>query len=328
MSPRAASFLTPLAAMALLGCSSKSPMAGSSPEAAEGNFSVRTSGASQAPQATPPMAPEPRKAAAANADVIERKIIYSGQLTIVVKQLDDVVAEVERLLDEYKGYIAKSEILGHTGTRRTATFTVRVPADSFRKFKAALTALGIPVKNSSDSRDVTEEFIDVQARISNLKVEEKKLNELLDKAASRLDEILRLRPEIAKIRGEIEQAEGRLKHLAALTSLSTIELTLKEVQGDYKPPSPDSPVEPNFKDRVSTTFDDSVGRLRRFGETTAVWGVGIAPWLPLIIPLMLVMYFGSRRLVRTNGEPAAAKPKPAPAKRPERKEPPGEKPAE
>jgi len=87
------------------------------------------------------------------ADVIERKIIYSGQLTVVVKDLDAAVGQVEQLLDEYKAYIAKSEILGNAGSRRQATFTIRVPAESFRKLKTALIALGIAEARGPAKRD-------------------------------------------------------------------------------------------------------------------------------------------------------------------------------
>lgn len=63
------------------------------------------------------------------------------------------MGQVEQLLDEYKAYIAKSEILGNAGSRRQATFTIRVPAESFRKLKTALIALGIAEARGPAKRD-------------------------------------------------------------------------------------------------------------------------------------------------------------------------------
>ena len=170
-------------------------------------------GAPLKPPAPPPPGGKDGKAAgeAPNQDAITRKIIYNATVEVVVKDVEQSRTEVTRIVEEAKGYIAKSDISGQAGTKRTATWTLKVPVDKFQQIVTALAALGQVTKNSSDSQDVTEEYVDLQARIKNLKVEEETLNKFLKDFANNVDSFLKTREQIKNVRGEIERAEGRLK---------------------------------------------------------------------------------------------------------------------
>ena len=236
-----------------------------------------------APQAPPPPAGAEAAAARAAEEPIARKIIYSASVEVIVKDLEATRAEVERIVEERKGYVAKSDVSGESGSRRTATWTLKVPAEKFRDTVAALAALGNTVRNSSDSQDVTEEFIDLQARIKNLKAEEETLNKLLKEQAVRLEDVLKIREQIKTVRGDIERAEGRLKYLATMAAMPTVTLTARE-DASYIPPTA-----PTFGSRVSETFDKSVTALSDFGKSVALIAVALAPWLPLILVAALVL---------------------------------------
>jgi hypothetical protein len=226
---------------------------------------------------------------------MERKIIYSASMEITIKDLDATRQEVERIVEEFKGYIAKSEVIGNTGQRRTGTWTLKIPSAKFRLALAGLSKLGVTTKNSSDSQDVTEEFVDVQARLKNLKNEEEILNKLL-KEAVRLEDVLKLREQIKNIRGDIERAEGRLKYLSMMSALSTITFTAKEEDEKYVPPT--APAPPTFSQSVDTTFQKSWDTLQRTAESVALFFVALAPWLPLILVGVLLVRFLLIRLVR------------------------------
>ena len=90
---------------------------------------------------------------------------------------------------------------------------------------------------NSDSQDVTEEYYDVDARIRNKKQEETRLNDLLAKAAGRLDEVLTLEREITRVRGEVEQLQGRLHVLDSVTAMSTVNLEISEIK-EFVPGEP------------------------------------------------------------------------------------------
>jgi hypothetical protein len=219
----------------------------------------------------------------------ERKIIYTATLEVVVKDLDAATAGVTKLLADSPGsYVAKSEQRTDSGARRTATYTLRVPADRFRPLIDGLAALGHAERNALDSQDVTEEFVDTQARLRNLKKEEETLNKLLEQSGSR-DEVLRTRAEIRAIRGEIERSQARLDYLTKLTALSTVNLTLREIK-DYTPPTA-----PTFGDRAGSTFGASWAALEAFGKNAALVAVALAAWLPVLIPVGIGAWVLSRR---------------------------------
>jgi hypothetical protein len=210
----------------------------------------------------------------------DRKIIYTATLDVVVDDLTAARAEVDRLLAARKGFVAKSEVRTDPGTRRSATYTLKVPVDGFRPLVDELAALGTPERNAVDSQDVTEEYVDVDARVKNLKEQEAKLNELLKerRKEEKLEDVLRIGDRIGEVRQQVERAEGRLKYLATTAALSTVNLTLREIK-DYV-----SPTAPTFAARVGRTFRESWEGVVSFAEGVALAAVALTPWLPVLVP--------------------------------------------
>ncbi|MBA4186515.1 MAG: hypothetical protein C0467_00710 [Planctomycetaceae bacterium] len=244
----------------------------------------------------PPAGDAAIKGATAPAD---RKIIYTGTLDLVVTNMDEVLPQVEKLVAAQKGYIAKSEVKEDTGKRRTATFSLRVPVDSFQTAREGLLSLGTVERNAVDSQDVTEEFVDVQARIKNLKEQEDKLNELLKekRKEEKLEDIIKVSDRIAEVRRDVERVQGRLNYLANMTALATINLTMREVK-DYKPPTA-----PTFANRINSTFEQSWEAVVTFGEGLVLFVVGFTAWLVVLVPLGIVIYL-VRRAVRRSPKPS------------------------
>jgi hypothetical protein len=237
---------------------------------------------------------------------VERKIIYKATLEVVVKDLNAAVQDAEKALGAQKGRVIKSEIRSDTGARRTGTFTLEVPVENFRPLVDALVGLGHPERNSIDSQDVTEEFIDVEIRLKNLRAEHETLNKLLKEKAASVEDVAKLKPLILAVQTDIERWEGRLKYLATKSAFSTVTVTLKEIK-DYVPPSA-----PTFGDRISRTFSASWDALVRFGEGVVLFAVALTPWLPVLLPLGLVGFVSARWAWRTLG---VQEDRPAPARR-------------
>ena len=247
-----------------------------------------------------PNAPQPGggKADGVKEEAITRRIIYTAVVDIVVKDVEQTQAEVTRIIDGVKGYIAKSDISGQVGSRRTATWTLKVPVDEFPRVLKALTALGQVVKNSSDSQDVTEEYVDLQGRVKNLKVEEETLNKFLKDSVNSVEAYLKTREQIKTVRGEIERAEGRLKYLATMAALSSITFSAREELA-YDPAPP--PAAATFGDDVDGTFTQSWKALQRLAKGAVLVVVALAPWLPLIVVGLFAGRFALRRFNRFTG---------------------------
>lgn len=227
-------------------------------------------------------------------------IVYTATLDVVVKDLDDALREVGKLVAGHKGFVAKSEVRGDPGSPRVATYTLRVPTAGFEPLKAGLLALGHAERNSVETQDVTEEFVDVEARIKNLREQEAKLNELLKekRKEEKLEDVIKVSDRIYLVRGDIERAQGRRNYLLNRVQLSTLHLTLREVK-DYKPPTA-----PTFGSRARETFDASWEAVVSFGEWLALAAVALAPWAPLWLPCLLLAAWGVRRTVRASREAA------------------------
>jgi hypothetical protein len=225
---------------------------------------------------------------------LQRKVVQTGYLDIIVPDFDVAHEELKELFALHKAVIVKSEFAGSAGARRGATWTVRVPVDDFQAFVDEVVHLGKPVRHSTEAQDVTEEFVDLEARIKNLKAEEEGLNGLLKKAQSTAD-ILGFRQQISDIRGNIERAEGRLNVLSRLTTYSTVYLSMRE-EKDYTPP--ESPHAPTFAAAVQGTWDESLGVLGQFGKAVTLFAVALAPWLPLVAPPVVAVAWYVRRTRR------------------------------
>ncbi len=226
---------------------------------------------------------------------VERKVIHSAAIELVVTNVEAIQPQVEKVVADYKGYVAKSDVTGQAGVSRSATWTLKVPVADYRAAVARLVALGQLVRNTSDSHDVTEEFVDLTARVKNFKAEEETLNKLLKDTAIRLDDILKIREQIKIVRGEIERAEGRLKYLGLVTALSTITLQARE-ETPYLPETPTAAA--TFGEQIDTRFTASWNSLVGSGKAFVLGVVEVAPFLPFYLVGGAVAIWAGRRLYR------------------------------
>ncbi|MCS7021438.1 MAG: DUF4349 domain-containing protein [Gemmataceae bacterium] len=296
-----------LGVLALVGCSAD---VGSPPNSGQANMAERSvfdapSGGSQEgplPKSPPPVDKAPASDTPSGAEETppdnkkiateaERKIIYTAHLDVYVKDLDAAVAEVNRLTESHKGYVARSEVRGQIGQHRTAEYLLRVPVDNFGALRDALLQLGTAERNALESQDVTEEYVDVDARLRILKQEEEALNKMLREVTNRQD-LLQTRQSLLEVRSQIERFQGRLNLLRRLSALATIHLKLRE-EMHYRPPV--TTAAPTYLERVQTTFDNSLRGLVRFLERSSLTAVALVPWLPLIVPAGVFLVWLRRR---------------------------------
>lgn len=215
--------------------------------------------------------------AKSEAGAIQRKIVYTANLDIVVTNFDDARKNLEKLIEESEAYIAKSDFTGSVGSKRTGHWTIRVPVAKFHAFIGAVTSFGLPQRHSTDAQDVTEEFVDVQSLIKNLKEEEETLNRLLKENAKSFTDIQAWKEKIAHVRREIGRLEARLQTLGRLSAMSTVNVTLKD-EKDYVPDTM-----PAHNATAGKTLDDSWKALKYAAEWVFIVMVALLPWLPLII---------------------------------------------
>lgn len=161
-----------------------------------------------------------------------RKIIYTASMTLEVGNVETTVNAVYSVASKYSGYVAWTRYYKNRVER--AEVTIKVPVDSFRQALDDLRSLGEVKIFSENAQDVTDYYIDLEARLRNLKAEEERLLKYLDKAQT-ISEILQVEDHLARIRGQIEWLEAQLKNLERRIDYATISVT---ITSKYQPEEP------------------------------------------------------------------------------------------
>ena len=174
--------------------------------------------------------PAPRKNAETPVILSERKLIKNGSISFETADIEETRKAIEKLYHEFGGYIA-SENHYNAGDRLQQQQEVRIPFKNFDSFVDQVEKLGSKVENKTvNTQDVTEEFIDLEARLKTKKDLEARYRELL-KLAKNVKDMLSIEHEIESVRSEIESMEGRLNFLKNQVSFSTISISYYEMTG-------------------------------------------------------------------------------------------------
>lgn len=165
-------------------------------------------------------------------DITSRKLIKEVSLAIETKNYDNYIEGLRNNIASSGGYIETSDESNNSKFRRF-TAIIRIPVgktDSFTEFASDNV---IVVSRSESVKDVTEEYIDIEARIKVYKAEEESLIEIM-KQADNVTDLLSVKEHIAEVRALIESYTSQLKSLENQTDYSTITLTVDEVEREVK----------------------------------------------------------------------------------------------
>jgi len=160
----------------------------------------------------------------------ERLIVRTGQASIEVDSLETAIAELRRVAQRVGGFVADASVQSGRNQVRSATLQLKVPADRFDDLTEGLRPLGRLQFVNVAAEDVSEEFVDLTARVANARRLEERLIELLRTRTGKLQDVLSVEHELARVREEIERMEGRMRFLKASAQLSTLSVNL------YEPP--------------------------------------------------------------------------------------------
>lgn len=157
----------------------------------------------------------------------EQKIIRRARLNIEVANLERAKRQVDSLVRAHQGFVL-SDRFEQIYNRATHNIEIRVAAQLFDTLLGDLGNIAQRVVNQIVSTDdVTEEYIDIQARIHNRQKVERTFLRLLNRATT-VDEILKIETELGNIRAEIESVQGRLQYLENRVNFSTIMLNMHQ----------------------------------------------------------------------------------------------------
>lgn len=164
-------------------------------------------------------------------EVMEQKLIKESQLRFETQDLDKTYSNIIRFVKQNNGFVQNDQS-SKNYNRIYRNLTVRIPTQNFQKTIDSISShVAFFDEKRISSKDVTEEFIDLEARLKAKQTLEKRYLELLSKAKS-VKEILEIERELSNIREEIEAKQGRLKYLQNRVSLSTLSVEFYKVTSE------------------------------------------------------------------------------------------------
>lgn len=222
-------------------------------------------------------------------------IIRTASLSIVVRDHEAGRAELERIARSVDGFIGNLVASGARGSAPSLNATLRVPAARLDETLAALKRLGSVQHERQGSDDVTQQSVDLDARLANARASEVRLSDILKTRTGRLSDVLDVEREIARVRGEIEQMEAERKSMDHQIAYATVQIELsteRKAEGIAGPMS----VSTRLRNAVVDGFAGAV----ESAISLAVFLAEVVPtvllWIAMIAPL--AWFIRRRRLSR------------------------------
>jgi hypothetical protein len=232
--------------------------------------------------------------------VDQRSIIYTGSITVRVEDVTAAAAQATGIAAAAGGFIGSDERHSGTGSD-TANLTLRVPAAKFSSVVDQLAKLGTEEVRGINTQDVTEEVVDLDARISVQRARVESAKKLLSQAKS-LDDLVMLEREVATREADLASLEAKKRRLADLTALSTITVVLLDPDAAQTADPDDQP--PGFLAGLSGGWDALKASL---AVLLTVLGA-VLPWILAIgVPVWAILWT-IRRLRRRQPPVAGVQP--------------------
>jgi len=156
----------------------------------------------------------------------ESMIIYTGDISIVVADTEAAATDIEALATGMGGRVVSSSFYQSSQGALAGSITIRVPVERFDEAMNRIQEMAVEVRRADrSSEDVTEEYVDLQARLENLEATADRVRSFLDQAAT-VEEALAVNQELSRLEEEIEAYKGRIQYLENRADFSTITVSL------------------------------------------------------------------------------------------------------
>jgi hypothetical protein len=201
-----------------------------------------------------------------------RRVIDTVWLDLRVEDVSQTASQLQTALSEVEGYVADSQL---RPTQHSGQWTVRIPQDRLESFLTAAQQWGVVLSSRTTAEDVTEQFIDVEARQKAKHVEETRLLKLLEEQAGTLADVLAVEQQLHRVREEIEQADGRMRYLEHATRYATVHVAAHELFGESWSDGR------QLGSQAATVFRNSCQALLLCGRAAVLVLAALAPWFAL-----------------------------------------------
>lgn len=231
---------------------------------------------------------------------VNRKIIYTANLRIEVKNYQKAINNIQNQVADRDGYIVESNMRGGSEDGSTnGQITARIPQEQFREFVQLVEEGSSEVLESSISgQDVTEEYIDLESRLKSKRVVEKRLLSFMEQA-EKTEDLLTISDDLAKVQEEIEEITGRMNYLQNKADLATVTIHIQEKNVTI---SSINEEDLNTWEKTKQQFMKSINVLISAFSSLFVFFIGNLPVLLILGAAGLAIFFIIKRRKRSSRE--------------------------
>jgi len=231
------------------------------------------------------LAGQPPRVPPANVGPRQPSIIRTATLRLVASDFNAARASVESIVAQAAGFIDQITVNGAPGAARTLTGSIRVPATRMSDALARLRQLGPVTEDTQGSEDVTDQLVDLDARLTNARATEQRLNDILKARTGKLSDVLQVEREISRVRLEIEQMDAQRVNMGRRVSYATITIEIDEIRKaglESGPLSLPTRLRVAAADGLEAALESIVGTvlfILRAGPALVLWlAAGIFAW--------------------------------------------------
>lgn len=156
----------------------------------------------------------------------DRKIIRNGEFTIESKNPTEDQRKIQAIAESFGGFVVTSEFQQSSSYVSVVNVIVRVPSAQFQAATEKIRNVGTVLREKISGKDVTEEYVDLEAQLRAKRALEAQFLEIM-KQARKVEDALSVQEKLSEVRTEIERLEGRRRYLENQAALSTINVTLQ-----------------------------------------------------------------------------------------------------
>ena len=222
---------------------------------------------------------------------VERKLIRTVDISLRTETFDADVDGIQQLLNQHGGYVESIYQHGEAGSvyGRSASLTMRVPAEQLDAFLTGMEAYGRITSRSETTEDMTEQYSDNEVRIQTLNTTLERLNTLLSQAES-VSDILEIESEIADTQYELDLYQSRQLNIDRRVDMSYVYVNIQETvaQDDA------DDEELTLGQRLKAALKASIEGLGRFGRNLLVFLVMAAPVILPVAAVLLIIWLVKR----------------------------------
>ena len=217
---------------------------------------------------------------------VRPRVIQTAALSLSVprNEFDKVIDQARLLASSSGGFVVESSASQSGDERRlvTGSLVIRVPEQSYARVMERLSGLGRVEAREEAGQDVSQEFVDLEARVRHLEAVEAQLLSLLDDTNT-VAEALTVQSQLNQVQLDLEQARGRLQYLDDQVAFATISLDVRERQ-----------VVAAAADGGPWSIVDAWGTAARGFVTVVGWILVAAATIAPVVLLLVLAFFGAR----------------------------------